>query len=122
MKCINCGEKIITFRNILNIFSLKKEYICSSCYKDIIFEPNEILLPINNYELRIYYLLRESKNFKYDSLTKENTLIYNKLKETNYFIIHFNRYYMSEEKYIFLEKLANHLQKDIIVFVYELFD
>lgn len=122
MKCLNCNEKIIKIRNILNLFSLKKEYICDKCYKSIIFEPNEILLPINNYDLRIYYLLRESDKFKYACLTTENSLLYNQLKKTNYFIITMNRYYMSDSNYIFLESLANHLEKNIIVLVYELFD
>ncbi|MFI3329661.1 MAG: hypothetical protein R3Y05_04115 [bacterium] len=122
MICLNCKERIIQKRNILNLFSLKKEYICNNCYKQIIFEPNEILLPINNYDLRIYYLLKETQNFKYDSLTKENTIIFKKLKQTNYFVITINRYYMSDTNYNLLEALANHLQQNIIVLVYELFD
>ncbi len=122
MKCLNCSTNIVIKRNLLNLFSLRKEYICNECYNKLNIDFNDIILPINNYDLRIYYLLTETNNFVYDSLTKENTQLYNKLKETNYFIISLNRYYMSQINYEYLEILANHLQKNITILTYELFD
>lgn len=109
-------------RNILNLFSFRKEYICKECFKKINFEPNDINLPINNYSFVIYYLVKDTTNFNYSSLTNEYNKIYKKFKENNYFIISCNRYYMSNTNYIFFEELANHLERDIVLFCFELFD
>lgn len=122
MRCLNCKNKIIIKRNILNLFSFKKEYICRECFIKSNFTPNNIPLPINKYNLVIQYLIQYQENFMYDSLCKENSIIFNKIKQYNFFIIHFNRYYFKEENYLFLEHLANHHQKNILVYVYVIFD
>ncbi len=122
MICLNCLEKIVIKRNILNLFSFRKEYICMNCFKKICFEPNYINLPINKYDFVIYYLVKDTKDFKYASLTNEFNRIYKKIKELDLFILTTNRYYMSENNYIFFEQLAKHLEKNICILCYELID
>ncbi len=122
MKCLNCRNKIIIHRNILNLFSFKKEYVCKECFKISKFNPNQIILPINNFNLVIQYLLENNENFTYECLHKENLAILNKISKYNFFILHFNRFYFKEESYYFLEQLANHHQKNILLYVYVVFD
>ncbi len=122
MKCLNCNERIEIKRNILNLFSFKKEFICNNCFDKIEFSPNSIPLPINNYNLVVTYLVDDTDKFKYDSLILECSKIYSKLKSYNFLIITFNRFYLCEKSYILLEQLANHHKCNILVYTYEMFD
>ncbi|MFI3251776.1 MAG: hypothetical protein R3Y60_01415 [bacterium] len=122
MKCLNCKGNIVIKRNLLNLFSLKKEYICDECFKNINFDFNEIILPVNYYYIRINYLIINDEKIIHDCLINEYSKIYNKLRQKNNLVLSYNKYYMSEQNYVFFEHLANHHKNNVVLLVTQLYD
>ena len=117
--CLNCGCKFYIKRNILELFSTKKEYLCMACYKkyplNIKFE--DIIL--DNYEVRIVSMFNELKVKDLNYYINEYDKIYKSLlKTTNLPIIFVDEIILNDDTFEELDAMTKLFKSNLIILTF----
>jgi len=104
MLCESCREKIIKNRSIYQMFTVETHHICESCYQKNQMIPHLQVLPIEDYVIIWYNILKEGTltPLAYMSFLKGYyQLFLNQYKD--YLFLYFD--YLTEEIHLILDSL-----------------
>ena len=117
MKCKICNKRIINHITFSDFFSNKKRFICDECYKLYPLHINYTVIPLSNYELKIYSMFEKEYYFKNDPFNLETAQILTYLLEkyADSIILLEKKLFLNETNLSIYEVIADINKKDLCI-------
>ncbi len=116
MKCLICNRNFTIKGKLRDLFKNNKFYVCDACYKRYPIKLNYNVIPLNNYNLKIYSLFDKYYYFANDPFVLEFSHLLEYVLSQNYQnVLIYNNLNINERKLYIFENLANLVEDDLII-------
>ena len=121
MKCRFCNNDFYIRRELHELFSNKKLYICDSCYQRYPIDLDILEFPLNDYHCVILSMFKKNYYIDYDYFIDEYSKIFQSLMLRNgYMVLFFEIFTLNDFTVEMLDLYSKLLEKNIYIFCFNL--
>ena len=121
MKCRFCNNDFYIRRELHELFSNKKLYICDSCYQRYPIDLDILEFPLDDYHCVILSMFKKNYYIDYDYFIDEYSKIYQSLILRNgYMVLFFDVFTLNDYTIEMVDIYSKLLEKNIYVLCFHL--